>query len=157
MTFFMFKNLIATLILSTQFVTVLSLPDPITSISSGAGKLDLFIKRSPDNKTLVLKPLVPKIDTNMVILTEGGSYNFLLKMGGAPHKFIEIKKGTRDSIYKTLKVTGNFKILEGPTSIRLINTSKRSLKIGERTLKGKSETILPKGPPIFINGIREAF
>ena len=76
MTFFAFKNIAMYLLLSTHVVTVVNFKSQIEKVYHGKNKLDLFVEVSKDRKTLILKPLIPELFTNMVVITKSGNFNF---------------------------------------------------------------------------------
>jgi type IV secretory pathway VirB9-like protein len=160
MIFYMFSNTIATFFLNLSIVTVLTFNHPIDTLSHGLNKTDLFVRVSKDKKTLILKPLSQNIDTNMVVVTSGGNYNFNVKITddrSKSHSFIQIQNGDKDNSFALKKKTRQYEALEGKYTVQIINKSTSSLQVNGEILKSKANRFLPKGPPIFINGKREIY
>ena len=155
MSFFMFVNKIAILLVSTQFVSTLKFQDPIEYIASGKNKMDLFYKVSRDKKTLVIKSLSPSLDTNMVVLTTKGSYSFDVRTSRNPHKLVIINDGKKDQSFRELKNTSQYMALEGESSLSL--KAKRDIDVNGLILKKGEALLLPKGSPVFINFNREIY
>lgn len=157
MEFFLFLNSIASLFLNMSFVTVLTFEHPIDIHSYGSHQTDIYSKVSTDGKTLILKPLTKNIDTNMVVITSGGTYNFLLKVENSKaksHKFVAVKNGKHDSFFTKVKETRGYEIFEGEYSIRIKNKLATKLNINDKIIGSKELAHIPKGPPVFINGER---
>lgn len=147
------RNTISTLFVSTKFITTLTFDTPIQTLTYGGGRDELFFSKVNENKTLVIKPLTQRVDSNMLIVTEGGIFNFFVKFDHLnPHKFIKIKNGASESRYELIKKSKLFDLYSGKTSLRLVNRSKSPISVNQKTVS--KSIYLSLGTPIYINGKR---
>jgi hypothetical protein len=152
MLLYMFKNTIATLFLSTQFVLTMQFDSPIEFFTVGVNKLDLYSKISNDRKTLVLKRLTNRLDSNMVIVTKNGSYQFYLKKDQLnPHTYLMIKNAKKETSYKYKYETDKFKLLEASTTYKIINTSNKNIKVNNKEVFPDHQIIITKGARVVVN------
>ena len=155
MIFNMFLNTIALIYLSMTNVTVVQFDHSIISVTSGKNKIDLYAVPTADNRALILKPLNPGLDTNIIVTTQGGTYAFDLKIDNLhPHKLIIVKSGKMDSYYRQIFKDESKIILEGEHTFQVISTSIKKINVNGKEIEKNRKVILPKGPPIIINGER---
>ena len=111
----------ATIFLSTNNSTTLEFNEPIEQVIYGGSKNDLFTYLSQNKKTLTLKPLAERIDSNLTIICKNKNYVFWPKMDQArPHIYIKIQDGFVNSSFKTVLENEVIKIEEGSTSTLII-------------------------------------
>lgn len=155
MIYYMFLNTVALIYLSLTNVTVVKFDYPIISVASGKNKIDLYAMPTSDNRSLILKPLTEKLDTNITVATEGGVYVFDLKIDNErPHKLVVVKSGKADRFYQQVFSDSEKAIYEGEHTIQVVNKSSKNLKVNDITIRGNEKHTFPKGPPIIVNGER---
>jgi hypothetical protein len=152
--FYIILGQIATLFLSTNYVTTLSFNSPVESVLSGANDSDLFTYISKDRKTVTLKPLKIGIETNLTILGSGGkNYSFFLSGDQiAPHTFVRIEEGEKDSALKKVLTTEKFEVYEGEKYIFVINKTAQEIVINKKKIASKE--YFSKGIPLIYEGKR---
>lgn len=154
MIFNMFLGVVATIVLNPSKVTVLDFEYRVLKVVSSVDKSTMFKELSRDKKTLVFQPKSKNINGNLVVMTTGGNYNFDFRLGENAHRSIYIKNGEIDNNYKTSVVKKDYSIRESSTSIIFTNLSKKSVSVNGTELRPKSNIVLPKGPPVFLNNKR---
>ena len=153
MTFYILMNHITTLFVSLGLLTTLSFDSEITSYLYGGSKEDLFIKVTNNHKTLAIKPMVEGVSSNLLVITKNRKYYFDLKYNQKkPHHFVEIKQGVINHGMKKVMSRKDFDLLEGSTSVLVINKKKKKLSVNKKKIKKKG--YFSKGVPIFIEGKR---
>lgn len=153
MTFYILMDHITTLFISLGLLTTLSFDSVVTSYLYGGSKEDLFIKLTNNQKTLAIKPLRKEVDSNLLVITKNRKYYFDIKYDQRkPHEFVEVKQGLINHGMKMLTSRKGYEVLEGATSILIINKSNKSLLVNKRKIEKKG--YFSKGVPIFIEGNR---
>lgn len=155
MIFHMFKGYAATVLLSTKVATTLLFPYPIEKAFTGWSSGDVELYKSKDKKVLVLRSKTQMLNSNLVVITQGGTYDFNVKLDeNRPHAgSIQIVNGAQSTSFTLKKKTRDYKILEGQSTLYI--TTQKELKINNKLVNG--QVIVPKGPPLYINGKRELF
>ena len=69
-----------------------------------------------------------------------------------PHQFVEVKQGLINHGMKKVFSKKRFEILEGESSIMIINKASKPLLVNKKKIKKKG--YFSKGVPIFIEGKR---
>ena len=157
MIFHMFLGSIATVILNPEIVTVLEFEHRVSKLHSSIPSSSIYKKISRDQRTVVLKPLVPNFYGNVVVMTDGGTYNFDLVNGSEPHRSISVVNGINDTKYSLEKSEQGIKYFFSSSSILVKNVSGKSVKINKKLFKEGDHLILAKGPPVFLNNKRVRF
>lgn len=153
MTFYILMNHITTLFVSLGLLTTLSFDSEVTSYLYGGSKEDLFIKVTNNHKTLAIKPMSEAINSNLLVITNNRKYYFDVKYSkNKPHQFIEVKQGQINYGMKKVMSKRSYNILEGASSIVVINKKKKQLRVNKKKVKKKD--YFSKGVPIFIEGKR---
>jgi hypothetical protein len=153
MTFYILMNHITTLFVSLGLLTTLSFDSEVTSYLYGGAKEDLFIKITNNHKTIAIKPMSEGINSNLLVITKNRKYYFDVKYNkNKPHQFIEVKQGQINHGMKKVMTKKNFDLLEGSSSVLVINKIKRKLRVNKKHVKKKD--YFSKGVPIFIEGKR---
>ncbi|MEI8348014.1 MAG: TrbG/VirB9 family P-type conjugative transfer protein, partial [Pseudomonadota bacterium] len=130
MTMYILLGHIATIFLSLNVVTTLSFDSEITSYLYGGAKEELFTETADNMKTLALKPKKEGISSNLLVITKNRKYYFYLRYDQAnPHQFLEIKQGSVSSSMKKLMAGNDFDIMEGESSLLLINKKSAPVEI----------------------------
>ena len=146
-------NHVVTLLLSMQFTTVITFPTDIRTITYGGSQDEIFTAQVNENKTLVIKPLMAGVDSNLLVVTKDKQYFFYLKNDSVgPHKFVTILDGKKDSSFVVAKDTEKYTIFDGKTSVRVINKGKPPLLIDGQMVD--RETFISKGAPVYIENVR---
>lgn len=145
------------LFLSTNHPTTLVFDEPVEYISAGReGDFDLH--RARNQKIVVMRPLKPFIETDMIVITKDHHYQFKLKEvnpnleAQKSHSFINIYEGTINRSFEKKLETDSFKVFEGETSSWVINKSKTPINVnGVEVIR---DGYFSKGSPILINNQR---
>jgi hypothetical protein len=149
MTFFILIGHVATVFLTMNFLTTLSFEREVTSFMYGGNGKDVFISLGNKGKTLVIKPKVKNIDSNLLVITKDQKFYFHIKYGGkSEHQFVEIKRGEINTRYRKIVGSTEFELLEGKSSVLFINKGKRARVNGREVMR---KSYLSKGIPIFMN------
>jgi hypothetical protein len=144
---------VTTLFVSLGLLTTLSFDSEITSYLYGGSKEDFFIKVTNNHKTLAIKPTRKGISSNLLVITKFRKYYFDLRYNkDKPHQFIEVKQGQINHGMKKVMSKKSFDLLEGSSSVLVINKKKRKLRVNKKKVKKKD--YFSKGVPIFIEGKR---
>lgn len=152
MTFFILIGHIATVFLTMNFLTTLSFEKEVTSFMYGGNEKDIFISLSNKGKTLVIKPKMKNIDSNLLVITKDKKFYFHMKYGGkSEHQFVEVKRGEINSNYRKMVSSPGFELLEGKTSVLFINKGMRTRVNGQEVMR---KSYFSKGVPIFMNNKR---
>ncbi len=153
MTFYILFNHITTLFLSLNLLTTLSFDSEITSFMYGGNQDDLFTKVTNNSRTLALKLKEGNISSNLLVITKNRKYYFNIVHGeDRPHQFVEVRDGQINHALKEIRSFKKFDILEGQTSILVINKNKTPIVINNRKIKTKE--YFSKGVPLFIGDKR---
>jgi hypothetical protein len=153
MTFHILMDHVTTLFVSLGLLTTLSFDSEITSYLYGGSKEDFFIKVTNNHKTLAIKPTRKGISSNLLVITKFRKYYFDLRYNkDKPHQFIEVKQGQINHGMKKVMSKKSFDLLEGSSSVLVINKKKRKLRVNKKKVKKKD--YFSKGVPIFIEGKR---
>jgi type IV secretory pathway VirB9-like protein len=156
MIFHMFLGKAVKLFISTGIVTTLVFPYSIEQIIGGWNKTEVYKYLSKDRKTLVMKSLIEKLDTNLTVITSGGGvYQFEISTKHKPHSFVEIVNGVGDFSFKLEKESSKYSLLTSKSTVQVINKSSKAISVNGKSVIDK--VVLPKGSPVFINGKRELF
>ena len=155
MIFHMFLGKAVKLFISTGIVTTLVFPSSIEQIIGGWNKTEVYKYLSKDRKTLVMKSLIEKLDTNLTVITSGGVYQFEISTNHKPHSFVEIVNGVGDFSFKLEKDSRDYSLLTSKSTVQVINKNSNAISVNGKKVADK--VVLPKGSPVFINGKRELF
>ena len=86
-------------------------------------------------------------------MTKARKYYFQVRYDEkSPHQFVEVKRGQINHVMKNLISTKDYKILEGKSSLLIINKKTRALNVNDRSILKKG--YFSKGTPLFINKVR---
>ncbi len=155
MTFYILMNHITTLFVSVGLLTTLSFDSEITSYMYGGSKEDLFLKVTNNHKTLAIKPKVEGVASNLLVVTKNRKYYFDLRYSkDKPHQFVEVKDGVINHSMTMILEGTNEDILEGESSVLVINKSRRPIQINGKKFKNKK--YFSKGIPL-IKGDQRIF
>ena len=153
--FYMFLNAFGTLVIGDMHITTLVFKEPIGKVHTGVSKSQVFIDKSPDRKMLFLKSLGSHIDTNLTVPTKSGKlYSFRLIRGKRPHSLARIEDGLSDKAFKMVFSKNNIFIEEGKYSLKVTNKNKKEILINSMNVEAGQEISLPKGPSVFVDGVR---
>lgn len=145
-----FTSAIVTLLVSLKFATVIEFESPVLSYVYGGSESDILIDLLSNDKILSIKPRIDQINSNLLVITKNGKFNFTIKTDNLnPHKFVTIKYSKIDELYKIKANLEDFTLLEGETTLKII-PKKPPLNVNEEEII--SSRIFPKGAPLFING-----
>ena len=146
-------NQITMIFLNLGLLTTLSFDSEIVSYMYGGGAEEVYFKVANKNRTLVIKPTLKADYSNLLVITSDAKYYFDLRSSELkPHQFVEIRRGQINKAMKITLETSKFKLLEGDTSILIVNKTNEVLKVNEFEVKRKQ--YLGKGIPIFVDGMR---
>ena len=146
-------NHITNLFVSLGLLTTLSFDSEVTSYLYGGSKEDLFIKVTNNHKTIAIKPMSEGINSNLLVITKNRKYYFDVKYNkNKPHQFIEVKQGQINHGMKKVISKKSFDLLEGTSSVMVINKKRKRLSVNKKKIKKKGH--FSKGVPIFIEGKR---
>jgi hypothetical protein len=153
MTFYILLDQVTKLFVSLGLLTTLSFDSQITSYLYGGSKEDLFISVTNNMRTLTLKPKREGVNSNLLVITKNRKYYFDINYSESnPHKFIEVKSGQINHGMRKLFSINGVDVLEGQSSVLLINNNKKSVQVnGQKVAKKK---YLSKGVPIFLENKR---
>lgn len=157
MNFYILTKSMIYLFLSTNHPTTLVFDEPVEYISAGReGDFDLH--RARNQKIVVMRPLKPFIETDMIVITKDHHYQFKLKEvnasleGGKSHSFVNIYEGAINRSFEKKLESDLFKVYEGETSSWIINKSKTPINVnGVEVIR---DGYFSKGSPIIINNQR---
>ena len=153
MTIYILLNHVATIFLGLNVLTTLSFDSEVQSYLYGGGKDDIFIQLTSNQKTLALKSKVDGDLSNLLVVTKKRKYYFDLKNSKSnPHQFLEIRHGVANMSVKEIMKTKKFEIMEGKTSILVINKSKKDIDVNG--IKVSTKEYFSKGVPIYLDGPR---
>ena len=145
------------LFLSTNHPTTLVFDEPVEYISAGReGDFDLH--RARNQKVVVMRPLKPFGETDMIVITKDHHYQFKLREvlgtqeSQKSHSFINIYEGAINRSFEKKLDTESYKVFEGETSTWVINKSKSPINVnGAEVVR---DGYFSKGSPILINNQR---
>ncbi len=157
MNFYILAKSMIFLFLSTNHPTTLVFDEPVEYISAGReGDFDLH--RARNQKIVVMRPLKPFIETDMIVITKDHHYQFKLKEVNASieaqksHSFINIYDGEINRSFEKKLESDSFKVFEGETSSWVINKLKTPINVnGVEVIR---DGYFSKGSPIIINNQR---
>ena len=157
MNFYILTKSMIFLYLSITHPTTLVFEEPVEYVSAGReGDFDLH--RANNQKIVVIRPLKPFGETDMIVITKDHHYQFKLKevlAGPKPelsHSFINIYEGVINRSFDKKIENDSYKILEGETSSWVVNKSKNPIMVnGEEVVR---DGYFSKGSPILINDQR---
>jgi hypothetical protein len=153
---FVLPKTIVYLFLSLSNPTTLYFDEPVEYVQAGKTG-DTSLVRSSNKKVLVIQPLkTPKGSNNMVILTKNHHFNFKYEIvDKAHHDFVYIHEGKENTSYVKKYEDENVKLLEGSSSVYIVNKGKTPVSVNSQELK--KAMIFSKGLPIFIDNKRIAY
>lgn len=157
MNFYILAKSMTYLFLCISHPTTLVFNEPVEYVSAGReGDFDLH--RANNQKIVVLRPLKPFGETDMIVITKDHHYQFKLKnvlvsqKSDQSHSFINIYEGAINRSFEKKSETEAYKILEGETSSWIVNKSKVPINVnGEEVIR---DGYFSKGSPILINNHR---
>jgi len=153
MTFYMLLNQVASVFLSLNVLTTLTFDSEVQSYLYGGSQTDLFVQLTNNSRTLALKSKTEGELSNLLVITKNRKFYFDLKLDKHhPHQFVEVKHGLINMSSKSIVKNKRFEILEGKTSLTILNKSKKEIQVNG--LKVKTKDYFSKGVPIFIDGAR---
>ena len=121
MTWYILPNSITKLFVSMSMLTTLSFDSEIVSYLYGGSKEEMFFEVTNNQKTLAMKALAKNINTNLMIITKKQKYYFdIIESAKESPRFIEVRNGKINKSYKQVKVTKNYTVDEGKTSLRIL-------------------------------------
>lgn len=157
MNFYILTKSMIYLFLCISHPTTLVFDEPVEYVSAGRdGDFDLH--RANNKKIVVVRPLKPFGETDMIVITKDHHYQFKLKevlasqRADQSHSFINIYEGAINRSFDKKIETDTYKILEGETSSWIVNKSKNPINVnGEEIVR---DGYFSKGSPILINNQR---
>ncbi len=157
MNFYILAKSMIYLFLTISHPTTLVFDEPVEYVSAGReGDFDLH--RANNQKIVVVRPLKPFGETDMIVITKDHHYQFKLKevLGNQDsiqtHSFVNIYEGAVNKSFDKKVETDTFKVFEGETSSWIVNKSKNSINVnGEEVSR---DGYFSKGSPILINNQR---
>jgi type IV secretory pathway VirB9-like protein len=153
MIFYILLNHITTLFVSLGLLTTLTFDSEITSYLYGGSNEDLFIKVANNRKTLAIKPKRAGIKSNLLVMTKDRKFYFNVRFNDKqPHEFIEVKSAQINHAMRKRLETREYRIMEGSTSIAVINKKSSPLRVNGKQISKKG--YFSKGVPLFINSKR---
>ncbi len=152
MDFFILAKSLTYLFLSVASPTTLVFNEPIEYISAGKNG-DVTIHRSNNKSMIVVQPLKEQLNTNMIVITKTNHFHFKIQTNGSkPHDIVYIYPGKVNTTFLKRLETEDFKILEGDSSVLLLNSSKSPMKVNDQIVE--REQYFSKGVPLFVNDHR---
>ena len=122
-------------------------PIEFTTISNES---DFLKYQSKDKKILVLKPLKNNFDSNLVVITKGGTYTFNLHIADQKSPLVyEVTEGEKGFSFYSVKVTPDYEILSAEKITLLRLKSSRFKTVND--LPSKTEQYLPKNSKIKLD------
>ena len=100
----------------------------------------LSLHRANNQKIVVLRPLKENFENDMIVITKDHHYQFKLKSGNSEtktHSFVYVHNGEVNKSYVKKLENEKIKILEGDSSILLINKSNKPILVMKFKLKEK--------------------
>lgn len=153
MTFYILLNHITTLFVSLGLLTTLTFESEVTSYMYGGAKEDLFMQVTNNMRTLAIKPKREGIASNLLVITKNRKYYFNVRYDSKnPHQFIEVKDGIINHGMRELLNAENYQLMEGESSVMVINRGKKPLKVNDSVVETKE--YFSKGVPIIIENNR---
>lgn len=147
MTFHILLNQITTLFVGLNLLTTLSFDSEIKSFYYGGNKEDVFLKET-DNRTLLIKPYRVDALSNLLVVTSKRKYYFNLSYDQAyPHGFVEVRHGVMNHALTKKLETKDYELLEGDSSILLINKRHTDVEVNGVTVKKRE--YFSKGVPLL--------
>jgi len=140
---------IAYLFLSLGNPMTLKFDHPIEFISMG-NKTKIESQISDNRKILVLKPDDEFKNSNLVVVTSKGDFQFKKSVSKRSYpSFYSVSLAKKDHHFEKVKSTRDFDLFEGKYSVKIVNKSKDLLSIN--SIKTKKDYLACKGSPLFIN------
>lgn len=157
MNFYILAKSMIFLFLSIKHPTTLVFDEPVEYVSAGKeGDFDLH--RANNQKILVIRPLKPFEETDMIVITKDHHYQFKIKeirpglIPDQSHSLINIYEGEINRSFDKKIETDVYKIYEGTSSSWIVNKSKKPINVnGVEVIR---EGHFSKGSPILINNQR---
>ncbi|MGZ3789420.1 MAG: hypothetical protein ACXVLQ_12905 [Bacteriovorax sp.] len=157
MSFYILAKTLVFLFLSISHPTTLVFDEPVEYVSAGReGDFDLH--RANNQKIVVIRPLKPFGETDMIVITKDHHYQFKLKEVQAgqgidkSHSFINIYDGEINRSFEKKIETDTYKVFEGASSTWIVNKSKNPINVnGVEVIR---DGYFSKGSPILINNQR---
>jgi type IV secretory pathway VirB9-like protein len=157
MNFYVLAKSIIYLFLSITHPTTLVFDEPVEYVSAGReGDFDLH--RANNQKILVIRPLKPFGETDMIVITKDRHYQFKLKEvqvsqgSDSTHSFVNIYAGDINRSFEKRVETEGYKIFEGTSSSWVVNKAKKPITVNG--VEVGREGYFSKGSPIIINNQR---
>ena len=153
MIYFMFKNAIALIYLSTSIVTVLKFPTQIIDCDYGKSKTEIYSRIASDGRSVLIQARTPQVNTNIICYSINNTYNFFVSVDNKKaHQLINIKNGIFNKKDKLVYKSKKIKIFEGQNHLRVKNLLKKRIKVNEFYAYPKKSIYVPKGPPVIVGG-----
>jgi len=105
--------------------------------------------RSNNKMMLVVQPLKELLSTNMIVITKNNHFQFRIQTSDKPHNIVYVYPGKVNTTFLKRLETADFKILEGDSSVLVLNRSESALKVNDQLID--REQYFSKGVPLFIN------
>lgn len=157
MSFYILAQGMIYLFLSMSHPTTLVFNEPVEYVSAGR-EGDFDMHRANNQKIVVIRPLKPFGETDMIVITKDHHYQFKLKeilasqAANQSHSFINIYEGAVNRSFDKKIETDAYKIFEGETSAWVVNKSKTPINVnGAEVIR---DGYFSKGAPILINNQR---
>lgn len=156
-TFHMFSDMSAKLFISSKVVTTLLFPDPIDMHVGGWNPGDIMTKKTANMKTLIIKPIEGRCKRSNMVVTSGEDvFQFDIYCDDKkPHKAVKMVFGGESNTFSLLSESNLYDAYEGDHTIQII--TKSNIFIEGKKYDSGVKVELPKGIPIFINGIRRIY
>lgn len=153
MVFHILINQITTLFVSLGLLTTLTFDSEITSYMYGGSKEDLFLQITNNMRTLAIKPKREGLSSNLLVITKNRKYYFNVRYEQEnPHQFVEIKDGIINHGMRKIKSSTDYDILEGESSVMVLNKKSRPLEINDILVEKKG--YFSKGVPLIMGKTR---
>ena len=154
MTFYILSKTLTFLFLSLSHPTTLVFGEPIEYVSAGSNG-DFDLHRANNQKILVVRPLKSFGETDMIVLTKDHHFQFKLKEvpqsgdQSKTHSLVNIYEGEINKSYIKKLETDTFRVLEGESSVWIINKTSKNLEVNGTELE--RDGYFSKGSPLLIN------
>ncbi len=148
MDFYILAKSLTYLFLTVASPTTLVFNEPIEYISAGKNG-DVTIHRSNNKMMLVVQPLKELMSTNMIVITKNNHFQFRIQTSDRPHNIVYVYPGKVNTTFLKRLETADFRILEGDSSVLVLNRSDSALKVNDQLIE--REQYFSKGVPLFIN------
>lgn len=154
MSFYILSKTLTYLFLSLSHPTTLVFNDPIEYVSAGSNG-DFDLHRANNQRILVVRPLKSFGETDMIVLTRDQHYQFKIKEVPLnadqknSHSLVNVYGGEINKSYIKKLDTETYRVLEGGTSVWVINKTGKNLDVNGSELE--RDGYFSKGAPLLIN------